>query len=486
MKKLNAILYVIILILSGCSDSIYNSAAVNGQSEETENHNISLNTIRSLVGQRQITRTDDEEMRDIISICGSANDTLLYICNNENGGWTIYSSDTRVPPIVARCDTGSIADLQKNEAAMVWIQSIANTMKTIKEADNCKLNFTDDEIKQNKAFWHSITNADEYVKSMIKTSQSSKYKLADPLDPIMLWEKYGHYEYACTSAFEEVYDSIPHLISTHWHQGKPYNSYCPYKSIGDMTDYNRSPAGCSAIADAQILYFLNSLYGVPASAPSNAYCHGRNNENYNWDQYDFKTDTWKDMNSYVLDSGSGKRHIGCAPLIAYTGRLLRTIYGDDGSDTWFSSHIQNLFNPMGISCKRSVYDASVVKESLLAGIPVLVGAQSIIYNNLPIAKAGHDFIIDRYKRVVIRYETHYLWVYDKDIPKNDDGTEILLPYFPEKVTIRYSSPEISMIGMNWGQGEFYDKAWYSLTEDWFSGGYNFNIDRQMIYDFKVK
>ena len=42
-----------------------------------------------------------------------------------------------------------------------------------------------------------------------------------------------------------------------------YNIYCPLKS----DNFWHAPAGCVAIAGAQILYYLNHKFGVPATAP---------------------------------------------------------------------------------------------------------------------------------------------------------------------------------------------------------------------------
>lgn len=44
-----------------------------------------------------------------------------------------------------------------------------------------------------------------------------------------------------------------------------------------------------------------------------------------------------------------------------------------------------------------------------------------------------------------------------------------------------------MIGMNWGWGSYYndEDEWFSLTGDWYTPPYNWNINRHMIHGFKV-
>lgn len=58
---------------------------------------------------------------------------------------------------------------------------------------------------------------------------------------------------------------------------------------------------------------------------------------------------------------------------------------------------------------------------------------------------------------------------------------------PEKIEYTYSSPTINMIGMNWGWGSYYndEDEWFSLTGDWYTPPYNWNINRHMIHGFKV-
>lgn len=61
---------------------------------------------------------------------------------------------------------------------------------------------------------------------------------------------------------------------------------------------------------------------------------------------------------------------------------------------------------------------------------------------------------------------------------------------PEKTEYTYSTPTISMIAMNWGWERYTGQQWFALTGDWLTetndGTYNWNIKREMIYNFKVK
>lgn len=129
------------------------------------------------------------------------------------------------------------------------------------------------------------------------------------------------------------------------------------------------------------------------------------------------------------------------------------------------------------------YDPEEVKASLLKNHPVIIGAGA---NHPKIDKTvGHAFIIDRYKRIRKTIITTYRWVYDY-LP-NDQ----LVPNVKDSVIYSIQTPEINMIGMNWGEGLYYnnESEWYALTGDWiktFDVALNWNILREMVVITGVK
>ena len=278
----------------------------------------------------------------------------------------------------------------------------------------------------------------------------------------------GHYELRNSTLSIEVYDSISSMTSTEWSQGSPYNYYCPLTS----NNLEHAPAGCVAIAGAQMLYFLHSTFGIPSTAPSKAYCKGNVNS-YTWEQTDYSSHIWADManNGYYA-----------APLIADVGRRLNMQYGDNGSGALTEDLINKVFVPYGISCLYTSYNVDLLRKSLLKGMPVILSAKSIKTRSSGTGKVGHAFIADRYKRTRMVTKNYYEWVYDS----YPDGKPI--PVVPDKVESTYSSPTISMIGFNWGWGSYYNvpTEWFGLTGDWISSqysmsSYNWNINRNMIF-----
>ena len=402
------------------------------------------------------TRTSADELT-FDCIRDADNDTLLYVCNKRGGGWTLYSSDMRTPPIVAQSDHGSFEELMQIDVAKAWVQGMADDIKVIRTLADDQLNFTNAEIEANKNLWKSVTDPDDFVKNVLGVNPTRGFG-DEPHIPT------GHYELSGTSTQYEEWDSIGRLIQTDWDQGTiftNYNNYCPLKS---NSNFEHAPAGCVAIAGAQMLYFLHYKFGVPETAPSEATCSG-NILNYTMWQGNYTSTIWSTMNMNDIDA---------APLVADVGELVGMTYGNDVS-------IANTFNLVymfanyGISCVYDDYNASTVSTSLSNGIPV------ILHANGAGQSVGHAFITDRYKRVRPVIVESYEWVWDSPPPLN-----MILPYHPPVVEYTYLSPIIHWIGMNWGWGSNYNNPneWYVLTGNWIKEGTNYNTNRHMIYGFQ--
>lgn len=443
-----------------------NNTDLESVSTHASSNNVRIEDIRSL---HKDNSNGTRSSVDIDCICDEANDTLLYVYNKPEGGWIVYSSDMRVPPIIAESESGSFADLLKNETAKYWVETLASDLKMIKVLDDGELNFTASEINSNKSFWSSdaldCVSSSDKINGGTETSTNGN----KDLPPIILEPK-GHYEFSGCSYFTETYDSISRLTTTNWDQGYPYNKFCPFR-----TDFPnlRAPAGCAPVAVAQMLYFLHNKYGIPRTAPSKAYCYGNIDTDYNWAQTDYTEEIWDEMR---YNAGAA------APLIADLGRRMNTIYGNGSSSTKENVLASKELASYGVNATFTDYNVDLVKQNLLNGLPVLIEAYSIDPDQSS-KNVGHAFIVDRYKRMRIRREAHYSWVYD------ESSVIGFTQCVPDSIVVSYLAPEINMIGMNWGWESYYniDSEWYALTGDWikcygYNGdNYNFNIKRKMIY-----
>ena len=283
----------------------------------------------------------------------------------------------------------------------------------------------------------------------------------------------GYWEMVIAESEEEVYDSIPHLTATQWYQRSIYNYYCPYDR-DTLNNVAKCPAGCVAIAGAQMLYFLHNKDGVPTTSPSEGSCTG-----YVYDHsfiqnfWNYSTGTWDSM--FPRNS-----HDTCAALlVGDVGKRLQMDYGWDGSGAYTEDLVNDVFSPYGWDCVYTDnYNSSIIVSSLQSGYPVVCGGDR---ESRGIEHIGHTFLVDRYKRTRTRTRITWQWV---DLDGDPTNNPILLPPDDE---FTYSSPHISYYGMNWGQGDIAaNETWCSLSGVWQYGSLPpYIYDREMIYGFTI-
>ena len=465
MKLLRFSIIALGLAITGCTES---STCDSIELQESvfpvasKENVVSLHSIESLIVETGVrTRGSEDRILDVECLTNSESDTILYIYKKPNGGWIMFSSDTRVPPIVAESDKGSFEDLIKIDGAKLWIEAMKEEMTLIKKSSNLELNFSEDEITNNIKFWNAINSPDNFVNEIIKSDSISTLALEKPDWP-------GHYELTGTVITSETIEQVDRLTTTDWHQHFPYNAYCTLRT--DYPDLN-AYAGCVAIAGAQMLYFLNQKTGIPKEAPSEAYCNGNIN-NYTWGQTNYSSSIWSLMNI---------NGIYAAPLIADVGRRVNMKYENTQSGALTRDLVDKVFKPYGIQCEYISYNTEILQTSLLENMPLILRAEDSA------GTGGHSFIVDGYKKSRNVIKSTYEWVFDSQPPEDQ-----IVQQQPPKVEYTYSAPYVSAIGMNWGWGESNNlpqsNTWYTLTGDWIlkdvQNTYNYTIERHMIYGFK--
>ena len=435
---------LMVFVTASCTETDEANLLVDNltETESTQNssNNISFNTIETLISSMK-TRSRAGEEASKLSCYTTGNDTSFYVVDNPSGGWTLYSTDKRISPIVASSDQGTFKEAMKNENIKYWIDFMGQRMHQIKRLPDSQLNLTTEEIESNRVFWESLENP----RSGLHINDSVPLHFFPDA-----WELYGHYELVYTSTKEEVYDQIPRLTRTNWNQIQYTNQAVPFKSTGD----ERCPAGCTAIAAGQMLYFLHYKYGVPAAAPSTAYCNSRYNEKpYDWAQGDFDETIWDHM---------GTNGMLTAPLIADIGRRVNMKYGDDGSGASAYDLAQFVFSPYNIACTVRSYNQSDLERNLLNGMPVILAGADMNNKN-----SAHTFICDRYRRTRTVYNRYYQWVYDEQ-PQNSDGSMVILPSVPDSLEVTYSTPKMTSVGFNWGNGVYVNmqNEWFAISGPW--------------------
>ena len=454
MKRILLIMLFFSLVFSCTKESVdSNRENLDKSISLNEDNTVSLFQIESIINKSFPCTKNGERVEYTISpVLSDSGDTLLYVVNSNSNGWRIYSADSRTPAILAESDRGAFSLDDGNGAHLAWFDCLKTDMAIIRHSCNEQLSFSEDEISANKAFWSGETPRIE-------------------LPPETPWPGGGHWEVIVTSE-TFVTDTLSHMAPK-WDQNEPYNVYCPYLTLGG----GHVPAGCVAVAGAQVLYYLHNKLGTPSLAFSQAFCYGVPH-NYYQEFFNLSSSVWALMDSTnhdIYDPADEE-----AILIAHVGSLVNMVYEDDGSSADDYKIYSTAFPTYGISCSREGYNESTVKQQLEDRMPVMVSAYSQL-----LFGSGHCFVIDGFKKTYIKYTYNHVFVGD------DPGMSVPEPY----ETYSYTTPEITAIKINWGWSSQWDEnsplndGWYTLTGDWhvsLSGEEkSYNYYRTMNYGFEV-
>ena len=332
-------------------------------------------------------------------------------------------------------------------------------MERVRRSSDEQLSFSKEEIHDYRACWREETELDPDLND-------------------------GYWE-VTTTWVTEVFDSCYHL-TPRWDQDEPYNEYCPYASL---TSYSgpRAPAGCVAVAGAEVLYYLHKKNGIPEDMISEAYCGG----NLLIDSCFFANptcDVWDQMDTCYQNISYCQ--LPEAKMIGYIGRLINMHYEANFSWAIPNHLITYIFEPYGYSCSSGDYSENIVKNSLNDRIPVIITASNLL---IPVDGSIHTFVIDGFKRTRIKFIHYHHWVdLGGGLLGSGPGNEINAHVTDrDYYTYSYSQPTVSAVKINLGWGDTIpmNEAWYTLAAGWtVSNGqntYDYNHNISMIYGFNL-
>ena len=205
------------------------------------------------------------------------NATPFYVFNNpEQPGWVIVAGDDRARTILAYGDEDYFDESEVPECVQDWINSYVEQIEALDNGSN-------------------VVEPESDMGSVIGSAPKSKI--------------------------------APLLGVTKWAQGLPFNQQCPSYTESSETKY--CPAGCVAIAMAQIMYYHKSSYGSDAIP---AYTSEKDNMTFERPALPSTTFNWSIMNPWYNDASSSSTSAKeVQKLVKYCGQAVQMDYGKKAS-----------------------------------------------------------------------------------------------------------------------------------------------------------
>lgn len=409
---------------------------------------------------------DDPEKREVTGFFPYEEEgELLFYVVTFSDGWRIISPDKRGPVVLCENEVGSFnLQAEENPAMLVWIEGLLNDIDVRRKLDEYGKRQISEQTKKEEEnsihFWRMLRPGEDDI--VFPDTKSPRYP---PL---------GHWELVSATYQMELYSQVDHYTNTQWGQGSPYNSFCPPKTNGQG---GNKPAGCVAIAGAQLLYYLHGLWGVPLTAPTSL-----NANNYG---QDYTTGAWSLINNnYYTD------YLGY--FIRDIGTRVGTTYGNDASGAYTANLIPDVFNFYGIDADYDDYDysgPSSVKASLDQSLPVIMRANGTQHHFLWFTweDDGHTFLIDGYKVYRREVTGYYEWVWDEPYSSP-------VPFIENTIIVTYDDPQMLYVKMNWGWNGAFNDVWFTPAGTWEvydipspsdTTFYHFDYGRKFIHNYSI-
>ena len=401
--------------------------------------------------------------------------TLFYILNYDEG-WEVVAADKRVQPTLAHGDSGTFTMDCDNEPMKFWMNLLADrVLQTRRRTTTADIATTATSTTTSTASFDVVKSSEEqYVDFWDGISPTENCTKGDQIiGPITPPDDTPHFQYLITTEQKTVYDDIGELLSTEWGQHDPWNTYCPLKTDGSN---ERAPAGCTAVAGAQLLYYLAHDLGWEIYAPTTASCSGYIN-NYSRQFDGLSYNAWGNMAQTISEPMVNT--YTTAAFIAYVGFISEMDYGNDGSSAStadFNDAIEELYGITSTESNLWDYDASIIINSISDGLPVFMWGAANIFG-----RHGHSWISDGYRREIIRTTKYYfrsLMMLTPAQLKELDKTDANQIVVEDSLVAEY-------IHMNWGWNyPFLYNGWFSLLpDDWSPASTTYDVVMRMYYNF---
>ena len=481
-------------LLGGCTQMDYNEPFASNQPVQNgktdAKFDVGLTAAKAFV---EILNKDTsgvlrKEVKKITPIVHKG-DTLVYLVNyEENKGWLIVSGDKRTPGILAYSDKGSFETASLNPGQMTWLDDLANQIYVLKH----QTNGVADTLAADYRLWNNI---ETYVAN---TSDSGPLHTITPLPE-------GSWILIDVQSETLSPTQVGPLLQTKWGQGSPWNTCVPTDAPNST---HRCPTGCTAVAGAQMLYYLHYKLGVPAAMYSTGSCIGWSNNvssnnildaishffslsnayEYSFSFSNSDTTTWNQMakmKPFFVDADATTDRV--AVLMGYVGWQIKTAYSGNGSSSTLDN-LADFYSAQGIKCDSKGYNSSDVITGLRNNMPVIVRADSRMIEHGVLGidfwteyTDGHAWVIDGYENKNIKCTYTYEWSGGSNPPN-------ILVNPP--INTRKTEEEIittpNYFYMNWGYDGHWDDGRYTFDGLWNANDGDHQYRREMIINFALK
>lgn len=294
---------------------------------------ISENQARAIAGQ--FFKMDMPQQP--AALRGKGATAAYYVFNNpQQPGWVIVAGDDRARPILAYGDEDYFDTDEVPECVQDWLNGYVEQIEAI----------------------GSTEDAPAATEASILAANKSK---------------------------------IVPLLFSKWAQGLPFNQQCPSFTESSTTKY--CPAGCVAIAMAQIMYYYQSSYGSDAIP---AYTSSKDNLTFERPALPATTFNWELMNPWYDNTSSTSASAQeTQKLVKYCGQAVKMAYGKKASSATSQRNVFTYYfnyDKQSRQIKREDMTATAwenaIYTELAMGRPVFISAHKL--------SGGHAFICDGY------------------------------------------------------------------------------------------
>lgn len=475
MNALKLLVLTVLIYSCSISETDRTFLLIENNEIESKDYSVGYNTVKRFTGQtKSVSAIIPYEMDS---------DTLFYVVNS-NDGWQIISNDQRTTPILASGKDDYLDPYSTDHNGIkVWMGMASDYVKAVKESP------LDDEQKKNIMFWRAFPEIalragsnNHRTKSLRDSSDNGSY----------------HWKMVVNTQLSGIYvtDYVPHLISTKWGQGYPWNEELPndYCIIdGDSIQLGKCLTGCVAVSISQIMYYWHHTFGYPNRLYHDVSVNGwqqwlqftQSNVSITTSNLNHYSTRWDDMPQY--SSGNHTDYVG--DLMLYIGKNVYMYYSSLSSVADINT---NIFQDNNMAFSSSLYHYPTISDCLDSSKPVIISAFPYGSNS------GHIWIIDGKLSRVYTYQTSRIW-YELDdgnihgiVPEGtyyytDEEAHAIDPdIYDGKTTYTYNSTSNNYLLMNWGYDGLYDDAEYSSFVNWHPNNVNepiYSYDAHIYYNF---